>query len=275
MCPNGITATPVIDKRSNTLYVIAGNGSLYGLDLGSRKVHYGPVQFVAPFSKNWSLNLFDGAVYTVLSPGCGRSRPFYSIEIGDSHRPLIRQMLLSNTDTAGVWAEVKPSLATWTHVWLDGSTAARSAGRDYSNSIVSTSLSDNARAVYALSWLRPSSGARRALLEERRFATHPSFAPDGLRLAFFARAGKTEQILVVGVDGSGKRWVTSDPGQASAVPDWSADGRWIYFYRVAPRPAFLRVPAAGGREEVVAADFRSTRTSVRRSTRPAGGWSIR
>src|SRR5690349_14629248 len=45
LCPNGITATPVIDKRTNTLYVIAGNGALYGLDLGSGTVRYGPVQF--------------------------------------------------------------------------------------------------------------------------------------------------------------------------------------------------------------------------------------
>src|SRR3954465_13001036 len=43
LCPNGITATPVIDKSSNTLYVIGGNGALYGLDLGSGAVRYGPV----------------------------------------------------------------------------------------------------------------------------------------------------------------------------------------------------------------------------------------
>ena len=52
LCPNGITATPVIDKSSNLLYVIAGDGALYGLDLGSGRVRYGPVQFVAPFSKD-------------------------------------------------------------------------------------------------------------------------------------------------------------------------------------------------------------------------------
>jgi Tol biopolymer transport system component len=114
----------------------------------------------------------------------------------------------------------------------------------------------NARAVYALSWLRPGSGARSVLLEERGFVTHPSFAPDGSRLAFFARAGKTEQILTLAVDGSGERHlITTDPRRTCAVPDWSADGRWIYFFRVAPSPAFLRMPAAGGPAEVVAADF--------------------
>src|SRR5947209_2191057 len=72
LCPNGITATPVIDKSTNRLYVIAGNGALYGLDLGSGVVRYGPVQFVAPYSKNWSLNLMDGVLYTVLTQGCGQ-----------------------------------------------------------------------------------------------------------------------------------------------------------------------------------------------------------
>ena len=52
VCPNGINATPVIDKSTNTLYMIGANGALYGLDLGSGEVRYGPVQFVAPYSKN-------------------------------------------------------------------------------------------------------------------------------------------------------------------------------------------------------------------------------
>src|SRR5215475_7779017 len=38
LCPNGITATPVIDKASHLLYLIAADGALYGLDLGSGNV---------------------------------------------------------------------------------------------------------------------------------------------------------------------------------------------------------------------------------------------
>ncbi len=113
----------------------------------------------------------------------------------------------------------------------------------------------NARAIYALSWLQPASGARRTLVEERNFVTHPSFSPDGSRLTFFGRAGKTEQLFTLALDGSGERQITNDPRQASAVPDWSADGKWIYFYRVAATSAFLRMPAAGGPAEIIAADF--------------------
>ncbi|MBV9222992.1 MAG: PQQ-binding-like beta-propeller repeat protein, partial [Acidobacteriaceae bacterium] len=38
LCPNGITATPVIDRKTNVLYVIAPNGALYGLDLATGSV---------------------------------------------------------------------------------------------------------------------------------------------------------------------------------------------------------------------------------------------
>src|ERR1044071_9332981 len=113
LCPNGITATPVIEKTTNTLFVIAGNGALYGLDLGSGVVRYGPVQFVAPYSKNWSLNLVSGVLYTVLAQGCGQGLSgFYSIDVRDRHHPVIHQMLLSNTDTAGIWGRGGPIIGT-------------------------------------------------------------------------------------------------------------------------------------------------------------------
>ena len=51
LCPNGITATPVIDRSTGVLYVIAADGALYGLDLGSGKIRFGPAQFVAPFAR--------------------------------------------------------------------------------------------------------------------------------------------------------------------------------------------------------------------------------
>jgi hypothetical protein len=144
LCPNGITATPVIDKSTSILYLIAPDGSLYGLDLGSGRVRYGPVQFVAPFSKNWSLNLVDGVIYTVLSQGCGGGTSgFYSIDVKDRHHPVIRQMLLSNSDTSGIWGRGGPIIGKNGRIY--GSTAD---GRfdpiagDYSNTVIAASLPD-------------------------------------------------------------------------------------------------------------------------------------
>src|SRR5262245_111742 len=70
ICTNTTTATPVIDKASGTIYLIAGDGRLYGLDLasGERKLS---AEFVPPYSRNWSLNLVDGVLYTTVGRGCG------------------------------------------------------------------------------------------------------------------------------------------------------------------------------------------------------------
>jgi outer membrane protein assembly factor BamB len=141
LCPNGISATPVIDKRSETLYVLGPDGMLYGLDLGSGDLRYGPIQFVAPFSKSWSLSLVNGKVYTTLSQGCGNGLSgFYSIDVRDLHRPVIKQGLLSNTNTAGIWGRGGPVMGTNGRVY--GGTGDGSfdpiAG-DYSNTVVAAS----------------------------------------------------------------------------------------------------------------------------------------
>ncbi len=142
LCPNGITATPVIDRGTNRLYVIAGDGALYGLDLGSGRVRYGPVQFVAPYSKNWSLNLVDGTIYTVLAQGCGNGTSgFYAVDAKDAHHPVMRQMLLSNTNTAGIWGRGGPVIGTNGRIY--GGTADGyfdPIAGDYSNAVVAASL---------------------------------------------------------------------------------------------------------------------------------------
>ena len=70
-CPNTVSATPTFDRRTNILYTIAIDGALYGLDMGSGEVRFGPVQFVAAYSKGWSLNLVGDTIYTTLAQGCG------------------------------------------------------------------------------------------------------------------------------------------------------------------------------------------------------------
>lgn len=151
-CPNGVTATPVIDKTTGILYVLSGDGALYGLDLGSGRVRYGPVQFVAPYSKNWSLNLVDGIIYTVLAQGCGGGiSGFYSVDIRDAHHPILRQMLLSNTNTAGIWGRGGPVIGTNGRVY--GGTADGifdPIAGDYSNSVVAAVLPELKLADYYL-----------------------------------------------------------------------------------------------------------------------------
>jgi outer membrane protein assembly factor BamB len=141
LCPNGITATPVIDQETGQLYVIAADGGLYGLELGSGRVKYGPVQFVAPFAKSWSLNIVDGTVYTTVSLGCGNGRSgVYAAKIRDPLHPVVREVLLSNTYTAGIWGRGGAVIGKNGRIYggtADGDTDPKSG--DFSNTVVAVS----------------------------------------------------------------------------------------------------------------------------------------
>ncbi|MCI0628373.1 MAG: PQQ-binding-like beta-propeller repeat protein [Acidobacteria bacterium] len=108
-CPNAITATPAIDRGKGTVYAIAMDGRLFGMDLATGKDKFPPMPFVAPFAKMWSLNLIDGLIYTSLSQGCGDGAGgFYSIDINNPRRPIVRRLLLSTSITAGIWGRGGP-----------------------------------------------------------------------------------------------------------------------------------------------------------------------
>src|SRR5438552_1613371 len=144
VCPNGITATPAIDRGARTIYVIGSDGRLYGLDLASSKDRFPAITFVAPFSKNWSLNIVEGVVYTSLSQACGDGASgFYSIDVSNPHHPLVRRLLLSSTDSAGIWGRGGPVVGRNRRIY--GFTADGrfdpSAG-EFSSSVVAASLPD-------------------------------------------------------------------------------------------------------------------------------------
>ncbi|MFN7999183.1 MAG: PQQ-binding-like beta-propeller repeat protein [Bryobacteraceae bacterium] len=109
VCPNGITATPAIERSANTVYVIGADGRLFGLDLATGADKFPPIPFAAPFSKNWSLSIVDGLLYTSLSQNCGDGPSgFYSIDVSNPRRPVERRLLLSSTDSAGIWGRGGP-----------------------------------------------------------------------------------------------------------------------------------------------------------------------
>jgi outer membrane protein assembly factor BamB len=72
ICTNMSTATPVIDKNAATIYMISADGRLHGLDIATGEARLiPPPEFVTPYSRNWSLNLIDGVLYTTVGRGCG------------------------------------------------------------------------------------------------------------------------------------------------------------------------------------------------------------
>jgi outer membrane protein assembly factor BamB len=152
LCPNGITATPVIDKNTDSVYVTAPDGSLYGLNLSSGKVTYGPVPFVAPFAKSWSLNIFDGRVYTTVSLGCGNGRSgVYAADVRAPQRTSVQQLFLSNAYTAGIWGREGPVIGGNGKLYggtADGDTDPSKG--DYSLTVMAVNLADLSVADYFL-----------------------------------------------------------------------------------------------------------------------------
>ena len=79
LCPNALTATPVIQfggvsARDRTVLAISADGKLHALNIVNGEDRIPPVEFVPPFSKNWSLNLVDNVLYTATSQGCNGAK---------------------------------------------------------------------------------------------------------------------------------------------------------------------------------------------------------
>jgi len=105
LCPNNLNATPTIDKARGLIYVIAADGKFYGLDLGTGETRMGPVQFVPPYTKDWSLNLSNDIVYTSASQSCGGARSgIYSLDVRHPNRPVIHDLLVEKPRKGGgIW----------------------------------------------------------------------------------------------------------------------------------------------------------------------------
>lgn len=104
LCPNNLNATPVIDPRAGIIYVLASDGRLYGLDWGTGRIKFGPIQFVPAYSKDWSLNLVRGVIYTSISQGCsGAQSGIYGMDVRNPMRPVIRDLLMAKGFGGGVW----------------------------------------------------------------------------------------------------------------------------------------------------------------------------
>ena len=144
LCPNAVNATPVIDRRNAIVYTIARDGKLYGLDLGSGKTKFGPFQFVPAFAKPWSLNLYEGVVYTSTSQGCGHDRSeLYAMTVTDAMHPVIHQFSVRTGYGAGMWTRGGVVIGENHRLYtVTGDANFDPAVGDYGSSFLATTLRD-------------------------------------------------------------------------------------------------------------------------------------
>jgi outer membrane protein assembly factor BamB len=89
LCPNALTATPVIDKERSRVFAAASDGRLYALALDDGRVLIPGVRFLPPFSKMWSLNYIDGTLYSSTSQDCNHGRSgVWALDPDASGRPV-------------------------------------------------------------------------------------------------------------------------------------------------------------------------------------------
>jgi outer membrane protein assembly factor BamB len=104
LCPGALNATPLIGKNGLDLrvYAISSDGKLHALDIHNGEDKIPPVQFVPPFSKNWSLGLSGNILYTTTSQGCnGAKSGVYAMDLSSADRkPVFFQ---ASSGGAGIW----------------------------------------------------------------------------------------------------------------------------------------------------------------------------
>ncbi len=103
LCPDALNATPLIDRRSKSLYVLSSDGRLHTLNYVNGEDVKPPIAFVPPFGKAWSLNLHNGILYTATSQSCNSVRSaIYAMDLKDPNRT-VTYFQSSPTGGAGIW----------------------------------------------------------------------------------------------------------------------------------------------------------------------------
>jgi outer membrane protein assembly factor BamB len=108
VCTNTPTATPVIDKPKGAIDLISADGVLHVVSLADGEDKMPPVDFVPPYSRNWSLNLIDGCLYTTVGRGCGgtpssqMASTMMAMDLNEPAHPVIR-FVTSAGRPGGAW----------------------------------------------------------------------------------------------------------------------------------------------------------------------------
>jgi outer membrane protein assembly factor BamB len=102
LCPFALNATPAASPtgRPKTVYSLSSDGRLHALSMVDGEDRFGPLPFVPGFSKNWSLNIAGGLLYTAIGQRCnGVPSGVYSIDLNSPEHP-IRSF---QSGPAGIW----------------------------------------------------------------------------------------------------------------------------------------------------------------------------
>src|SRR5262252_567610 len=123
LCPGGLTATPVLEKKAAGTYIayaVSWDGRLWKLDVATGQEIEPPALFLPPNGKPYALNLVNGVIYTSTAQGCGGNpNNFYSYDLAT------KKVGNWAPGSGGLWPRTGPS------VGRDGTVYAGSGDGDY------------------------------------------------------------------------------------------------------------------------------------------------
>jgi len=102
-CGNNMNATPVIDRKSGILYFLPNDGKLRGVSIVDGEDKFPATEILPPYTRNFSLNLVDGVIFTSTTRGCQREvSQIVGINVVDPGHP-ISHFYTSTGKASGVW----------------------------------------------------------------------------------------------------------------------------------------------------------------------------
>ena len=117
LCANAEQATPVIDGQKGVIYFTTSDGNLRAAALADGSEKLTPTPFVAPFSRNWSLNLVGNFVYTTAGRGCGgddanpvEPGTIAAADISDPSHVVVNRVFTGAGRPAGPWSRAGVAL---------------------------------------------------------------------------------------------------------------------------------------------------------------------
>jgi outer membrane protein assembly factor BamB len=154
LCPGGQTATPVVGPGSGpgkfTTYAVSWDGRLRQINVADGEDLAVPANFMPANGKPWSLNLYNGVIYTGTSQGCGGVPfSFFSYDLATKKSSAYLPA------GGGLWGRRGPAISSDGVVWMGtGDGYYNPELKNLGNSIVGVKPDAN-KELQLMGWFAP------------------------------------------------------------------------------------------------------------------------